>query len=146
MKLDVRERALTVAMAEAACLQAHIGRVDAERELKSEFIRVATPLRIVGSGFVLGVTAGLLPTKTKTTKTGPLGQLMSLAMDTVVPSLLAGMTAAQSAGEVAGEVAGEEIEAATETIAEDVAERVVEEGIAEDMAAEEPKRGRRKRT
>lgn len=146
MKLDVSERALTVAMAEAACLQAHVGCIDAQRALKGEFLRVATPLRIVGSGFVLGVTAGLLPTKTKTVKTGALGQLMSLAMETVVPSLLAGFTAAQSAGEVAGEVAGEELEAAAEDIADDVAERVVEEAVAEETAAREPRRGRRERS
>lgn len=143
MKLDLAGRALTVAMAEAACLQAHIGCIDAVRHLKRESIRVATPLRIVGSGLVLGITAGLLPTKTKTTKTGPLGQLLSLAMDTVVPSLMAGFTAAQSAGEVAGEVAGEEVEAATETIADDVAERVVEEASVE-PAAGAARRGRRR--
>jgi hypothetical protein len=127
MKLDVRERVLTVAMAEAACLQAHVARLDAINKIKRETLRVATPWRIIGSGFSLGAVIGLMPVKTKTKTVGPIGQLLSMATETILPSLMAGLTA--------GQVAGEEVEHAASDVADEVADQVSVQ-VADQVVAE----------
>jgi hypothetical protein len=125
MRLRLDEQVLYVAAAEAACVQARVMAQDSRTRAVKELRRVATPLRIVVSGLVVGAFTGLhvsrlsgkaVEARVGGTVTGP---LFSLVMETVLPSLMAGLTA--------GQVAGEEVEAAAGDVAEEVADQVVAE-------------------
>lgn len=104
MRLRLDEKVLYVAAAEAACVQARVAAQDARTLVIGELRRVATPLRIVVSGLVVGVFSGLhvsrVAGKAADARGGTVtGPLFSLVMETVLPSLMAGLTAGQVAGE-----------------------------------------------
>ncbi len=96
--MSLADKVAAVARCEAQCLSQHAAAEASLHHLKSEFKRSATPMRIVLSGFSLGVATGVgVP------GTGALGSaggrfvtgpLFSMVLESVLPGLLAGFTAA----------------------------------------------------
>lgn len=143
---------MSLAEKQAAVLAAEL-RCEGQREhardmlgrLGAEVKRSATPLRIVVSGFALGVASGL-----RTPGAGPIttlggqlisGPLMSLLTESVLPGLLAGVTAAATAA-----TEGAEDAPADESDAEDAATASgTDDPDSEDPAEAEPEAPRRRR-
>jgi hypothetical protein len=124
MRLRLDEKALYVAAAEAACVQARVQAQDARTHAVGELRRVATPLRIVVSGLAVGVFAGYqvprMAGRAAPAQGGSLtSSLLSLVMETVLPAVMAGLTA--------GQVAGDEVEEAADEVADEVADQVAAE-------------------
>lgn len=146
---------MSLAEKQAAVLAAEL-RCEGQREhardmlglLGAEVKRSATPLRIVVSGFALGVASGL-----RTPGAGPIttmggqlisGPLMSLLTESVLPGLLAGVTAAATAA-----TEGAEDTPADESDAADAEDAATPSGTddpdSEDPAEAEPEAPRRRR-
>lgn len=130
--MSLAEKEAAVRAAELRCEGQRQAAQDALGQLKSEFRRSATPVRIVVSGLALGFASGL-----RTPGSGPIaslggqllsGPLMSLVMESVLPGLLAGVTAAATADDATDETPDE-------TTAEAEADAEAEEGV---EAVEEP--------
>jgi hypothetical protein len=134
--MSLAEKQAAVLAAELRCEGQREHARDTLDRLGAEFKRSATPLRIVVSGFALGVASGLrVPGAGPiTTLGGQLisGPLMSMLTESVLPALLAGVTAAATVEAV------EEEDPAPET--EDVEVAQVEP----EPEPEAPKRRRRR--
>ncbi|MBP6597113.1 MAG: hypothetical protein KA187_00540 [Arenimonas sp.] len=99
--MSLADKVAAVARCETLCLQQRATADAALAHLKTEFRRGATPLRIVLSGFSLGVAAGVgVPGTGALASAGGrfvTGPLFSLVLESVLPGLLAGVTAAATA-------------------------------------------------
>lgn len=117
--MSLADKLAAVQRAEQACIDQRAAAAASLDHLKSELRRGATPVRIVVSGFALGVASGFsAPTVGAAAGAGGRlvsGPIFSMLMDTVVPGLLAGITAAATA---AGEDEGDTDAEATEDEAE----------------------------
>ncbi len=117
--MSLADKIAAVQRAEQACIDQRAAAADSLEHLKSELRRGATPVRIVVSGFALGVASGFsAPAVGAAAGVGGRlvsGPVFSMLMDTVVPGLLAGITAAATA---AGEDEGDPDAEATEDDAE----------------------------
>lgn len=144
---------MSLADKEAAVLAAEL-RCEGQRQhakdtlghLKSEFRRGATPLRIVLSGLGLGFVSGLRSPGAGAGGISKLlgGPVMSLVMETVLPSLLASVTAAAAVEEKLDEAPVVTVEPeAVETAAGE--SEVVEVEAEEDIAPKPRRRRRRKK-
>lgn len=140
--MSLAEKEAAVRAAELRCEGQRQAAQDALGQLKSEFRRSATPVRIVVSGLALGFASGL-----RTPGSGPIaslggqllsGPLMSLVMESVLPGLLAGVTAAATAEETADETPDG-------TVAEAMAEAEAEAEEEAEAAAEPVRKPRRRR-
>ncbi|GAB2498136.1 hypothetical protein [Arenimonas alkanexedens] len=102
--MSLNAKIAAVMLAEQACLDQRAAASASLGHLKSEIQRSATPVRIVVSGFALGVVSGFsAPALGAAGAAGgrlASGPIFSMLLDTVVPGLLAGLTAAvTTAGE-----------------------------------------------
>lgn len=99
--MSLADKVAAVAHCETLCLQQRAAADASLAHLKSEFRRGATPLRIVLSGFSLGVATGVgVPGTGALASAGGrfvTGPLFSLVLESVLPGLLAGFTAAATA-------------------------------------------------
>ncbi|WP_146908132.1 hypothetical protein [Arenimonas daejeonensis] len=141
--MSLAEKEAAVRAAELRCEGQRQAAQDALGQLKSEFRRSATPVRIVVSGLALGFASGL-----RTPGSGPIaslggqllsGPLMSLVMESVLPGLLAGVTAAAATAEETAD------ETPDGTVAEAMAEAEAEAEEEAEAAAEPVRKPRRRR-
>ncbi|HEU0152305.1 MAG TPA: hypothetical protein VFQ84_03045 [Arenimonas sp.] len=99
--MSLADKIAAVARAEQACVDQRAAAAASLDHLKAELRRGATPVRIVVSGFALGVASGFsAPAVGAAGAAGGRlvsGPLYSMLLETVVPGLLAGLTAAASA-------------------------------------------------
>lgn len=95
MSLD--DKVAAVARCEQACLAQRESARASLQHLKGELRRSATPMRIVLSGFSLGVATGVgVPGTGAVASAGGrfvTGPLFSMVLESVLPGLLAGFTA-----------------------------------------------------
>lgn len=131
--MSLADKIAAAARAEQACIDQRAAAAASLAHLKSELRRSATPVRIVVSGFALGVASGVsAPAVGAAAGVGgrlASGPIFSMLMDTVVPGLLAGITAAATA---TGEDQDETDVEASEEEAADAAERPAEVRRADD--------------
>lgn len=128
--MSLADKIAAVQRAEQACIDQRAAAAASLEHLKSEIRRGATPVRIVVSGFALGVASGFgAPAVGAAGGVGARlasGPIFSMLMETVVPGLLAGLTAAATAtGENEGDPDAEatEDEADGDADADDVPAR-----------------------
>jgi hypothetical protein len=99
--VSLADKIAAVQRAEQACIDQRAAAARSLDHWKSELRRGATPVRIVVSGFALGVASGFsAPAVGAAAGVGgrlASGPIFSMLMDTVVPGLLAGITAAATA-------------------------------------------------
>jgi hypothetical protein len=99
--VSLADKAAAVARLERECVQQREAAHDALQRLRAEVRRSATPMRIVVSGFGLGVAAGVgVPGTGAVASAGGrfvTGPLFSMVLESVLPGLLAGFTAAAAA-------------------------------------------------
>lgn len=115
--MSLADKIAAVQRAEQACIDQRAAAAGSLDRLKSELRRGATPVRIVVSGFALGVASGFsAPTVGAAAGLGgrlASGPIFSMLLDTVLPGLLAGITAAATAT-AAGDHEGDANAEATE--------------------------------
>jgi hypothetical protein len=99
--MSLADKIAAVQRAEQACIDQRAAAATSLAHLKYELRRGATPVRIVVSGFALGVASGFsAPAVGAAAGVGgrlASGPIFSMLVDTVLPGLLAGITAAATA-------------------------------------------------
>lgn len=99
--MSLADKIVAAQRAEQACIDQRAAAAASLERLKSEIHRGATPVRIVVSGFALGVASGFsAPAVGAAGAAGGRlvsGPLFSMLLETVLPGLLAGLTAAATA-------------------------------------------------
>ena len=117
--MSLAAKVLAVQQAELDCVLSRAEAVAAVDQLKSEFKRGATPVRIVVSGFALGIAAGWRSPRGNAPSLGGklfTGPLMSMVFDSVLPGLLAGLTAASTVEEEIVEVVDDTVDAKIDAV------------------------------